>query len=81
MVLTLHTLQRIFLNAIKANMVITAGPEQVGSPYHESWIFKRIANIQTTRIGPAQQWFSHLTLEIKKNFKRFAEYFGRTFNQ
>ena len=44
-----------FLNAIRANMVITAGPEQNDSPLHEAWILKRIAMIQTALIGPAQQ--------------------------
>ena len=45
-----------FLNAITANMVMTAGPEQTDSPYHAAWILKRIAMIQTALIGPAQQW-------------------------
>ena len=60
-----------FLNAITAIMVMTAGPEQNDSPFHETWIFKRIAKIQTPIIGPAQQWYSHLPLYIKKG-KRFA---------
>ena len=46
-----------FLNAITANMVMTAGPEQTVSPYHEAWILKRITMIQTALIGPAQQWY------------------------
>ena len=29
-----------FLKAIRANMVMTAGPEQVDAPYHEAWIPK-----------------------------------------
>ena len=29
-----------FLNAITANMVMTAGPEQIDSPYREAWILK-----------------------------------------
>ena len=56
-----------FLNALTANMLMTAGPEQNDLPFHEAWIMKRIAMIQTALIGPAQQWYSHLTLEIKKN--------------
>ena len=44
-----------FLNAITANMAMTAGPEQNDSPFHETWILKRIAMIQTALIGPAQQ--------------------------
>ena len=29
-----------FLNAITANMVLAAGPEQMDSPFHEAWILK-----------------------------------------
>ena len=58
-----------FLNAITANMVMTAGPEQIDSPYHESWILKRITMIQTALIAPAQPWYSHLPLKIKKNWQ------------
>ena len=43
-----------FLKAITANMVMTAGPEQTDSPFHEAWILKRIAMIQTALIRPAQ---------------------------
>ena len=28
------------LNAIKANMAVTAGPQQTDSTYHETWIVK-----------------------------------------
>ena len=42
-------------NAITANMVMTAGPEQIDLPYHKAWVLKRIAMIQTTLIGPAHQ--------------------------
>ena len=52
-----------FLNAITANMVKTAGPDQTDSPYHETWILKRIAMIQTALMGPSQQWYSYLPLE------------------
>ena len=27
-----------FLHAITANIVLTSGPEQIDSPYHEAWI-------------------------------------------
>ena len=53
-----------FLNAITANMLMTAGPEQTDSPYHEAWILKRIAMLQSALIGPEQQCYSHLQLEI-----------------
>ena len=49
-----------FLNATIGNIVMTAGPEQSDSPYHEALILKRIAMIQTALIGSAQQWYSHL---------------------
>ena len=66
-----------FLNAITANMVMTAGPEQTDSSYHEALILKRIAMIQTALIGPAQQWYSHLPLDIKKDSQPFAANFGK----
>ena len=66
-----------FLNAITAIMVMTAGPEQTDSPFLETWILKRIAKIQTAIIGPAQQWYSHLPLDIKKIGKRFAANFRK----
>ena len=67
-----------FLNAITANMVMTAGPEQTDSPYHEAWILKQIAMIQTALIGPAQQWYSHLPPEIRKNWQAFCREFQKT---
>ena len=66
-----------FLNTITANMVMTAGPEQTDSPFHETWILKRIAMIQTAQIGPAQQWCSHLPLDIKKNWQAFCREFQK----
>ena len=68
------------LNAIRANMVKTAGPEQTDSPFHEAWILKRIAMIQTALIGQAQQWYSHLELDIKKNRQAFCREFQKTFD-
>ena len=69
-----------FLNAITANMVMTAGPEQTDSPYHDAWLLKRIAMIQTALIRPAKQWYSHLPLEIKKNWQAFCREFQKTFD-
>ena len=68
-----------FLNAIKANMVMTAEPGQTDSPYQEAWILKRIAMIQTALIDPAQQWYSHLPLKVKKNWQAFCREFQKTF--
>ena len=64
-----------FLNAITANMVMTAEPEQILSPFHEAWILKRIAVIQTALIEPVQQGYSHLPLDIKKNWQGFFREF------
>ena len=69
-----------FLNAITANMLMTAGPEQTDSPYHETWILKRIAMIQMALIGPAKQWYSHLPLDIEKNWQAFCREFMKTFD-
>ena len=59
-----------FLNAITANMVMRAEPEQTDSIYHEIWILTRIAIIQTALNGPEQQWYSQLPLNIKKKLAR-----------
>ena len=69
-----------FLNAITANRVMTAGTDQTDSPFHEAWILKRIAMLQTARIGPALQWYSHLPLDIKKNWQAFFGEFQKTFD-
>ena len=53
-----------FLIIITANMVMTAGPGPTESPFHEAWILKQNAMIQTALIGPAQQWYSHPPLCI-----------------
>ena len=70
-----------FLNSITANMLMTARPKQVDSPFHEAWILKRIAMIQTALIGPAQHWHSHLPLDIKKKWQAFCHEFQKTFDK
>ena len=69
-----------FLNAITANMVMRAEPEQTDSPFNEDWILKRIAMIQTALIGPAQQLYSHLSLDINKNWQAFCREFQQAFD-
>ena len=69
-----------FLNAITANMVMTAVPEQTDSLFHEACNLKRNAMIQVAIIGPAQQWYSHLPLDIKKNWQAFCREFQKTFD-
>ena len=61
-------------------MAITAGPGQNDSPYHEAWILTQLATIQTALIGRAQQRYSYLPLEIKKNGQAFCRKFQKTFN-
>ena len=69
-----------FLNAITANMVMTSGPDETDSSYHEALILKQIAMIKTALIGPAQLWYSHLPHKIKKNWQAFYREFQKTFN-
>ena len=69
-----------FLNAITAKLVMTADSEQTDSPYHEAWIFKLMAMIETALIGPAQQWYSNLSLETEKNWQAFGREFQKTFD-
>ena len=69
-----------FSNDITANMVMTAGPEQTDSPFHEAWILKQFAMIQTALKGTAQQWYSHLPLDFKKNWQAFCREFQKTFD-
>ena len=61
-------------------MLRTAGLEQTYSPNHEAWILKGIVMIQTALIGPAQQWYSHLPLNFKRNSQAFCREFHKTFN-
>ena len=59
-------------------MIMTARPEQTdSSPIHEAWILKPISMIQTALRGPAQQWYSHLPLDIKKNWPGFCREFQK----
>ena len=66
-----------FLNAIKQNLVMTVGHNQVDTSYHGAWILKRIAMIQTALMGSAQQWPSHLPLENKKKLQAFCREFQK----
>ena len=45
-----------------------------------TWILKQIAMIQTAIIGAAKQWYSHLPLDIKKNWQTFCREFQKTFD-
>ena len=49
-----------FANAVTANVVTTAEPEQVCSPYDKAWIQKLITMIDTALTSFGQQWYSDL---------------------
>ena len=72
--------QKIFYMLSQHKMGKTAGPEQTDSPFHEAWILKRIAMIQTSLKGPAHQWYSYLPLDIKKDWQAFCHEFQKTFD-
>ena len=61
-------------------MAMRAGPEQIDSPFHEAWILKRIAMTQLALIGPAQHWYSHIPLDIKKDWQAFCRELQKTFD-
>ena len=46
------------LNAVTANLVLNIRPEPVNTSFHQIWIHRRTASIQTTLDGAAQKWFS-----------------------
>ena len=54
--------------------------EQTYSPFHGAWILKRIAMMLTALIGPAQQWYSHLPLDIKNIWQGFCREFQKRFD-
>ena len=61
-----------FLNAITANMVTVAGPEQTDSAYHEAWILKRISMIKTAPHRHGTTVVLKFTTRKKRTGKRFA---------
>ena len=63
-----------FLNSITANMVMTAVPEQTDSPFHEAWILKRIAIIQTALMDRHN---NGIPIDVKKIGKRSAVNFRK----
>ena len=58
---------------------MTTRPEQTDSPYHETWILKRITMVHTALMEPAQQWYSHLPLDMKK-WQAFCREFLKVFD-
>ena len=43
-----------YLNAVTANLILSIRPEQINTPLHQNWIYRRTALIQTTLDGAAQ---------------------------
>ena len=66
-----------YLNAVTAKLILNIGPEPVNTPFHQNWIHRRTALIQTTLDGAAQKWFSVLPIEIKSDWKRFTQEFSK----
>ena len=67
------------LKAIKANMTMTAGPEQKNFCFMQHGFRKRIAVMQTEIVCPTQRWYSQLPLEIKKNWKTLCREIQKLF--
>ena len=66
-----------YLNAVTANLISFIGPETVTTPFHQNWIQRSKASIQTTLNGAAQKKFSLLPIEIKSDWKRFTNFFSK----
>ena len=64
-----------FFKTITANMIMTAEPQQIESPYHEVMTIKRIAVIQTALLELEQQWYSNLKSRIKAELASFLPRF------
>ena len=69
-----------YLNAVIANLILNIGLEPINTPLHQNWIHRRIALIQTTLDGAAQNWFSVLPRELKSDWKRFTQDFSKMFD-
>ena len=70
-----------YLNAVTANLILNIGPEPMNTPFHQNWIQRRTALIQTTFDGAAQKWFSVSPIEIKSDWKRVTQEFSRILTQ
>ena len=66
-----------YLNAVTASLILNIRPEPINTPYHQNWIHRRTALIQTTLDGAAQKWFSILPKDIKSDWKRFTQEFSK----
>ena len=65
-----------YLKAVTANLILIIGPEPKKTPFHQNWIHRRTALIQTTLDGAAQKRFSALPIETKRDLKRFTPEFS-----
>ena len=61
-------------------MILNKGPEPVNTPFHQNWIHRRTALIQTTLDEAAQKWFTLLPIDIKSVWKRFTQEFSKVFD-
>ena len=69
-----------YLNAVTANLILNIGPEPVNTLFHQNWIHRRTALIQTTLDGTAQKLFSVLPINIKSDCKRLKQEFSKIFD-
>ena len=69
-----------YLNAVTANLILKLGPQPIKTPFHQNWIHRRTALIQTTLGGAAQKWFSVLPIDIKSDWKRITQEFSKIFD-
>ena len=69
-----------YLNAVTANLILNKGSEPVNTSFHQNWIHRRTALIQTTLDGAAQKRFSVLLIEIKSDWKKFTQEFSKIFD-
>ena len=58
-----------YLNAVIENLILIIEPKPVNTPFHQNWIHRCTALIQTTLDGAAQKCFSVLPIDIKSDRK------------
>ena len=69
-----------YLNAVTAVLILNTGPEPINTPFHQNWIHRRTALIQTTLDGAALKWFSVLPKDMKSDWKRFTQELSKMFD-
>ena len=56
-----------YLKAVTENLNLNIDPEPINTPFHQEWIHRSKALIQTTIFGAAQKWFPVLLIENKSD--------------